>query len=361
MFGAFRFVMAVMVVVTHIGGIEIVAGFAVWGFFMLSGFLMTAVLTGKYGFDGGGLARFALARSIRLLPTYWVTLLLTVAAIALFAPILDARLINGALAVPQSPRDILANLFIVGHTTFGLGRIDHALSPSAWAVDIEILMYVGSAIFIARRESFARITLIVTACLYPLLWLWSKQLIAAGNMETANELVYSFLPAALIPYSIGSYFWFVRDRFPQELKTRGVGLASTAALLVCAFGISRVSVSAAYILALPCLLLLLAWLTTLQARSGFRKSADDLLGQMSYPIYLSHWLCAYLVGVAALNTPLLAYQDELLRFTPAGFFVVLGVTLLVALLFALILERPVERIRHSMARRLSRAEANAAP
>lgn len=360
MFGAFRFVMAIMVVVTHIGGIEIVAGFAVWGFFMLSGFLMAAVLNGKYGFAGDGLLRFALARGIRLMPTYWVSILLTVLAILLFAETLDPRLINNALEMPDSPREIFANVLIVGHTTLGIGRIESALSPSAWAVDIEILMYACSAIFVARREAYARAAMIVTACLYPMLWLWSKQLIAAGDMTLANELIYSFLPAALIPYSIGTYFWFVRDRFPTALSTRTAGIGAIIGLLVSAFGISRISVSAAYILSLPCLLVLVAWLATLKA-SGVRKGVDDLLGQMSYPIYLSHWLCAYLVGVVAAGSSLVVLREGVLSFTPAGFFVVLATTLVAALLFAVGLERPVERIRHSMARRLANVEASAAP
>ena len=44
MFGTLRFVFAFMVVVTKYAGIEVIAGIGVWGFFMLSGFLMTLVL-----------------------------------------------------------------------------------------------------------------------------------------------------------------------------------------------------------------------------------------------------------------------------------------------------------------------------
>ena len=77
MFGSFRFILALMVLTTHIGGIEVVAGIAVWGFFMLSGFLMTAILNNKYGFSPVGLVYYAKSRAMRLLPTYWFSVILT--------------------------------------------------------------------------------------------------------------------------------------------------------------------------------------------------------------------------------------------------------------------------------------------
>ena len=58
MFGYFRLIAALLVLVTHIGGVPFVAGAAVWGFFMLSGFLMTSALNSRYGLDTKGVSYF---------------------------------------------------------------------------------------------------------------------------------------------------------------------------------------------------------------------------------------------------------------------------------------------------------------
>ena len=52
-FGAWRFLLAVLVAVSHLWGgmIHAPAAYAVWGFFVLSGYLMTLVLGHKYGTD----------------------------------------------------------------------------------------------------------------------------------------------------------------------------------------------------------------------------------------------------------------------------------------------------------------------
>ena len=68
MFGLYRLMLALLVVVTHLGSTEIFGGLAVWAFFMLSGFLITGVLNTRYTFSRQGLIEFGLSRALRLLP-----------------------------------------------------------------------------------------------------------------------------------------------------------------------------------------------------------------------------------------------------------------------------------------------------
>ena len=56
--------------VTHIGRLEFYGGFAVWGVFILSGFLIMGVLNQRYGLTKKGLVEFSWSRAIRLYPTY---------------------------------------------------------------------------------------------------------------------------------------------------------------------------------------------------------------------------------------------------------------------------------------------------
>ena len=55
MFGILRLSFALMVVAGKFMGVEVIPGIGVWGFFLLSGFLMTLILNEKYSFRKEGL------------------------------------------------------------------------------------------------------------------------------------------------------------------------------------------------------------------------------------------------------------------------------------------------------------------
>jgi len=81
-FGVLRFLLAYLVILSHLVGTDYVAHFgfyAVRGFFVISGLLMTAALNEAYAFDA---RRFWLNRALRLLPPYYLVCLLTLVAIA---------------------------------------------------------------------------------------------------------------------------------------------------------------------------------------------------------------------------------------------------------------------------------------
>lgn len=346
MFGWFRFVAALMVVLTHIGGVEFVAGVAVWGFFMLSGFLMTAVLQRRYGLTVDGISVFALSRAWRLLPSYWVSILLSFAAISIGSDWLAPELFNPALAIPETLREMMASVFIVGHTTLGLGRVDKALSPSAWAVDVEILMYACSCLFLARSARWAKWTLVVLLLCFIGLWLLARNFVAAGELSFASQLLYSFLPAALLPYSIGTLLWFSRDQIPGWMQQRGAILSGCAGLFVCATLVFPRSVTIAFLATLPCLVLILSFLAA-QTGSLRQRAIDDFVGRMAYPIYLLHWLGAYVVGlIFAGNDVLYDVAGDRADFAPAGVLVVTALTVGVSALLAFVVEGPLDRARH---------------
>jgi peptidoglycan/LPS O-acetylase OafA/YrhL len=355
MFGTFRLLLAIAVLVTHIGGIEILAGQAVWGFFMLSGFLMTAVLQSKYHFSRQGMIAFTLSRFIRLFPTYWATVGVSALCIFAFHDAVDPSMINEAFNLPDKFIEYFSNIFIVGHTIFGIGRIENALSPSAWAVDVEILMYVCSCIFLSRSQKIAKITAITLMAAYPLTYLFTK-LIIQGSIGPviANQLLYSFIPSALLPYAIGCWLWFRRDHVPSSLWGVPAILIASISLMTCAFVVSRFSVTGAYLLSLPCLFVIIAVLAHLKGKGRTVTSLDTMFGRMSYPVYLLQWVASYLVVVwSPAGLDLFSSSAGLVHFSVLGFFAVLGITLGISLLMALVLEGPIENLRPQLVNRLT--------
>lgn len=68
--GAWRLFLAALVVLSHLWApmVQGYAAYAVWGFFVLSAYLMTFVLTQKYGFTKQGLRDYAWNRFLRIMP-----------------------------------------------------------------------------------------------------------------------------------------------------------------------------------------------------------------------------------------------------------------------------------------------------
>lgn len=82
--GAWRLLLAILVVASHLWESmpEGYAAYAVWGFYVLSGYLMTYVLNLKYGFSPRGVTAYAYNRVLRIFPGYYVALLIGIATLS---------------------------------------------------------------------------------------------------------------------------------------------------------------------------------------------------------------------------------------------------------------------------------------
>ncbi|MBP2478417.1 peptidoglycan/LPS O-acetylase OafA/YrhL [Crossiella equi] len=123
-----RALAALMVVLFHSQGPEILQGWlGVQVFFVLSGFLITTLLLREYDRDGRiSLANFYRRRAFRILPMYFVVLLLTAAGL----------LVVGQFASNPLGRDF--GLYFVFFTEFGHG----GPYGQAWSLGIEQKFYL---------------------------------------------------------------------------------------------------------------------------------------------------------------------------------------------------------------------------
>src|SRR3974390_2407166 len=149
MFGGLRFLLAFLVVGSHLVGSGYLAHFgfyAVRGFFVLSGFLMTAALNDVYNFDA---SRFWLNRILRLLPPYFLVCVMTLALVAAM-PVQAGHYFKFWRAGP-SLGDVLSNLAVVPLQLYG---VSFRMIPPFWSVAVEVDMYLMLYLAVARRMRF---------------------------------------------------------------------------------------------------------------------------------------------------------------------------------------------------------------
>jgi peptidoglycan/LPS O-acetylase OafA/YrhL len=138
-FGSWRFFLAVLVAISHLwdGMIHGPAAYAVWGFFALSGFLMTNVLQRKYGSSAEGLVDFGVNRFLRIFPAYWVACALGALAIWILPRHgINLTALNPQFAWPQGWSTWLSNAALIPLPVSGL------FVPVSGALAVEVGAYL---------------------------------------------------------------------------------------------------------------------------------------------------------------------------------------------------------------------------
>jgi len=158
--GSFRFFLAFLVVISHlwdkmIGG---PAAYAVWGFYLISGYLMAYVLNKHYGFDKSGLANFYKNRAIRIYPGYFIAVIFGVICYKLCVingVSLDA--LNPEFGKPDSARSFFFNF-----TLIPIFQTSKLFVPVSQALGLEVGFYLLVP-FIAIDKRCTILALIITA------------------------------------------------------------------------------------------------------------------------------------------------------------------------------------------------------
>jgi peptidoglycan/LPS O-acetylase OafA/YrhL len=307
-FGTFRTLLAAAVVANHSDASMAGAGPpAVFWFFCLSGFLMSLIVTGQYAERP---AAFFLNRFLRLYPMYWLAFGLTI-AIGLAAPSLgDTRsLVRQALYIVRVE--------------------DVRVVNPAWAVTNEICCYILIGLGVTRTRPVAA-------------WAFAAALAVSIIVYTsfAQTIADLYFPVvgAFVPFALGGLLAQYRFSFPV-LSHRMNVLAILSGMLgvfVCiaisayayTHGHPRTLLHVIYICLIPASVTIIG-LYRLDA--PVLKRADDLVGRLSYPIYLTHGLGGALAAVLLPALP--------------TFPSTLAMTIVISILFSALIDIPVSRIR----------------
>lgn len=270
--GLTRTLLALAVLLSHsndpLGWATMVSGStAVQAFYIVSGFYMALVLSERYG---ANVRAFYAARALRIFPMYWLVLTATLVLLgwAGLQQVSDAA--RAAL--------LLSTMSIIGQDAMRIAGFDHTTLPvpQAWTLAIELEFYL-LAPFLARLRLR---WLIATG----LAFLALRQ--SALYLSWAGSWHYFALPFQLGLFVLGMVSYRIGKLLPKAPAWAGAIALTVVIGLIFHGEMPRVSTALFGVLAvaMPAIFAL----TRL-------SSIDAWLGELCYPLYLSHLLVIALI------------------------------------------------------------------
>jgi peptidoglycan/LPS O-acetylase OafA/YrhL len=353
-FGVVRTIWALMVMIEHLFYPDILGRYAVFGFYILSGYLMTLIMHETYGFHKEGRIKFIMNRFLRLYPMYWVAALFTLVLIY-FVGAGVVKEFHESMFTPTDLKSALGNAMIIFPSWYP-ARVNPRLVPQAWALTVEIFFY--ALICVGVSKTFFR-----TTAWFILSLMYVGFTFFAGEFSVDR---YFSIAAASLPFSIGGLLYF----FSKNAKSRSFFMKfklSTNILLAVMIinviawilvhrefliGMQRESKFVEigfYLNILICSVLIFSIIMGGKVAFVGRRG-DKFIGDLSYPIYLMQWQVGLLVSFLLFGTPFHGFAPQGLESLIVSIFVVFVLSIAVVYL----LDRPVQTVRNKIKASLTR-------
>lgn len=335
MFGVLRTVLALIVMIGHLLDKWEIGTYAVFGFYMISGYLMTCVMHDSYGFNLRGRSRFVLNRFLRLYPLYWCAAIISLLLIALLGKGFVYGY-NNAIRLPVSLADIAANLSMIYPKIFA-NEYKPMLVPTTWAITVELFFYAAICLGLSKTR------------LRVMVWLGLSLLYVVYCLVADLGWRYRYFPifAGSLPFAMGAFVYFMkRDGSPYMPD-----FLLRPPVLLCGMFINMLAVFIfdyyfemgfyvnAFFSAVLCYQLAVGGVW-----GGLSARVDKLIGEFSYPIYLLHWQAGIVASYLLFQAPL--HQLSINGFKALALAIVL--VLLCSFLLIYLLDRPVQKIRSAI-------------
>lgn len=287
MLGAYRTLLALMVVVQHLAGAHVLGAYAVFGFYCISGYLMTTVINESYGHSMKGVGRYFLNRFLRIYPLYWLSALLSIVLILVFSAV-ETRAFHPDIYLPQNVLDSLRNLFI-----FFPQLESPRLTPPAWALTVELFFYLLIGFGISKNRTITVLWFLLSM---------GYHLFAAISNYGWND-IYFTVWAASLPFSTGAMIYHFRALMARVMdvvpKSAYMAVFLFIALPInwwlASFG-GYVRDVGFYINYLICAFTI-AYLVSGSLPLAQFRWIDKRIGDFSYPIYLFHYQIGFLMMI----------------------------------------------------------------
>lgn len=307
MFGTFRLILALMVVQSHFAGGALGGPVAVFGFFCLSGYLMTKIVNESYSDGLSGYLRFLGNRALRIYPAYYAAVVFAAGVLLLWPS--AARTAAGWYMLPQ---DWLQTFSIIG-----LQPRSPILLVPAWSLHVEIIH------FILIGAVFGRSRLLTS------LWfLCSLALAAVAILRGASFDWLYFSPyGSSVAFAAGAMVYQFREKLPAFSPR----LAIAACCMLVIAG-SRMPLEVARAGGLHASIFIAA-LSIVALKNMPALRWDAALGNLAYPVFLLHIPCrAAMSGLLGRSD---AWVDVL----------AIGATFILSYLVVALVERPISLMR----------------
>jgi peptidoglycan/LPS O-acetylase OafA/YrhL len=289
--GTWRLVLAWVVVANHTAGLRDISTnleigkVAVATFFFISGFLMPLTFDTHYRAYGtlAGSRKFYVNRFLRIYPIYWASLAVTLLAVLIYGPTLMEHATT--LEDLSRVRTYLSNILLVGLNQTRMWGGDFRFNPPAWTLDVELQYYLLVPFILlmtARSRRWVSVTLSALAAVS--IYLFFRPV---GTLDIDRSLL-----AWACFFVLGYVFYCSQSLQAIALNKVLLGLGIAALLSIAWF--SKHQNTAIISVTLACMIVS-AHLLVLQQNRRF-GAWDRLLGDLSYPTYILHWICVQLMA-----------------------------------------------------------------
>lgn len=311
--GYYRLILALLVVSSHCGifffgknqGVM-----AVVSFFIISGYVITKLINKNYH-SKNEIRYFYLDRILRLFPQFLFYLICTCAVYVLFG---DAHSLHGMI-------NVILNSLMLPLNFFVKNNIDHIIVPQSWSLGLEMQFYLLVPFVLLFNKHKQAIALSLVAFLPAYLGLINTDFF---GYRMLSGVLFIFLmgsclakndrPTLIICYSLCIVaFFFVT----QSNKLQHVW---------------NYEVLSGVIIGLPIIIILL--------KLNHRSKHDNIMGNISYGVYLNHFLVKYLLEKFGINSHSLTYVIMVVSFS-----------VIISYVSYLLVEKPVYSLRHIIRRR----------
>lgn len=335
MFGTYRTFLALMVVALHLGGLPKIGVYAVFGFYCLSGYLMTLIMLTNYGYTASGMTKYAINRFLRIYPVYWVSILMSAALIWYLGNSFTASY-QPSMYLPGNFLELFKNLII-----FFPFIESPRLTPPAWALTVEVFFYILIGIGVSKSK---RSTLI---------WVGLSLLYHAGALifQIGWNHRYFTIFAASLPFSTGALIFHYRHECSQTInRLKGRAYNYLPYFLVSAilvnWKLGHVLNQATGIFFYSNYILCALMVVVLSDRKSLpyiSKKFDKWMGDFSYPIYLIHYQVGLIVVVLFAASGIELKRPDLILMA-----VSIPVIFVISWIITVTVEKPIELIRSNI-------------
>jgi peptidoglycan/LPS O-acetylase OafA/YrhL len=333
--GLTRFILSISVVAFHLSQSIFLGYFAVGCFLILSGYWIALMFEHKYSKFESKLKVFFISRLWRLMPVFYTFTLLGL----LVDHLGKSSFLNGfnVLNIGQKTEVVISNIMLLGYSTS-----DCKLLVPAWSLDIELQFYIFFALLFCLFKGIKRYLKYLTMSFFVI----AISLIIFNQTEllrTSMAYMYLFFVGVMIYH------------FKLKPSDKVYKWSSIIFLLIIAiqYLIPSLSVyyrngASIYYTCLSLALILFAIPALIKSVSIKSDTRDKFLGEMSFTVYLSHWIWLGPYNIMIADVTKIERIPYLMGF--------LLVTFLSAFLIYKYIDRPSERMRHIWLNRQMRTD-----